>query len=117
MSPSVVLAPIELKCCGKCPGNTIFCNKRTGKDTVLVVNAHHKGRPDEHCCLKLPERDRKGKKTGRYIYSCGQMALFRNRTVMPFGNGWSLVPLPTRILYAAARRNGHLASLRNGLQQ
>ena len=48
----------------------MFCNRRTGKDTVLVVNAHHKGRPDEHCCLKLPERDKEGKKTGEYIYSC-----------------------------------------------
>ena len=70
MPSSVVLAPIELKCYGKCPGNTTFCNKRTGKDTVLVVNAHNKGRPDERCCLKLPERDRKDKKTGKYIYSC-----------------------------------------------
>ena len=66
------MAPVAPSpCCGgKCPGNTIFCSKRTGKDTVLVVNAHNKGRPDEHCCLKLPERDRKGKKTGKYILSC-----------------------------------------------
>jgi hypothetical protein len=48
----------------------MFYNKRTGLDTVLVVNAHNKGRLDEHCCLKLPERDRKGKKTKKYIHSC-----------------------------------------------
>ena len=69
MSSGVPLRGVA--CCGKCASGTIFCNKRTGQDTVLVKTAHNKGRADEHCCLMLPERDRKGKKKpNKYIFSC-----------------------------------------------